>query len=136
MNLDSIVKILKDQKNTGNLSKNKVKGWIGALVAGLLVVITVAILGFKAWRQGKKLSKLLQERDVAAEDTRMAAADASMGPDIAKAEEAAQRALESRERLRAIETKRTELARAHDETVRKIQDITSWDGADSYRRHK
>jgi len=134
MNLDSIVNLLKDQKNTGYPSKNKSKGWVGALVAGLLVVITVAILGFKAWRQGKKLSKLLQERDVAAEDTRMAAADASMGPDIAKAEEAAQRVVESRERLRDIETKRAELAREHNETVQKIQDITSWDGVDSYRR--
>jgi uncharacterized membrane protein YcjF (UPF0283 family) len=115
--------------------KGRHRGWIAAVISGLLVLIAVSILGFRAWLQSKRLAKLLHERDQAAEDARQAVLDAALVSEVAKDEEASRRAAAAVSRLKQLSSDRKELQRAHNETLNSIQDITSWDDVDKYLRN-
>ena len=59
-------------------NKKKKRGGIAAGVAVVVALMVVAILSFRAWRQGKKLAKLLHEKAVAEEKQIQAIRDAKL----------------------------------------------------------
>jgi len=130
---EKLVEIVRDLQ-VKQTSKTSGKGnkWIATLVGGLLVIVIISILGFRAWRQGKKLAKLLHERDQVHEDAHQAALDAIMATGDTEIEEAAQTASQLRKRLRDLEFERARIKQEHHDTVNKIQSITSWDDITKY----
>jgi septal ring factor EnvC (AmiA/AmiB activator) len=51
-------------------------GWVTGLVVAAIAMLVVGALYFRAWRQGRKLAKLLHEKDVAEQEVaRKKAAD-------------------------------------------------------------
>jgi len=107
-------------------------GWIGALVAGIIVIIVTAVFAFIAWKKGKEVSRILHEQAVQEEDAHQARIDII----LSEGEEAAQKALQEAEAARvsieALEEKRQRLEEEHREIRKKIDAITSWDDVDSF----
>jgi len=107
-------------------------GWIGALVAAIIVIITVAVLGFMAWKKGRELSALLHEKATAEEDAHQAKVDVAIAADEDKRRAALAAAAQAAAELEKLEREFQLLEEDHLEIRTRIDALLSWDDVDSY----
>jgi septal ring factor EnvC (AmiA/AmiB activator) len=134
-----------DAKKLGNKLTEWVKGqggkqqkrgkpwsWIAGLVVAAIAMLTIGIMYWRAWRQGKELAKLKHERDVAEQNK----ARAEVEDRVARNEEEAKKLLEEAaaadKRAAAIDAKLKEAADAKTKTDEDIDALKNWRDVDRY----
>ncbi len=127
--VDTALSVVQDNKSKTQTGDG---GWIGALVAGIIVIIVTAIFGYMAWRKGQAMAILLHEKAVKEEQAHQAAIDAV----VAVNEEAVDVAMDAAEVAHAeiirLEAARVVLEEEHAEVIKRIDAITSWSDVDRY----
>jgi uncharacterized membrane protein YhiD involved in acid resistance len=107
-------------------------GWIGALIAAILVMIAAAIFGFIAWSKGKELAKLKHEKAVSEEQEHQANVDSVIAVNEDIRRKALVKAAAAREKTKELEKARVKVEEDHREARKRIDEITSWDDVNSY----
>jgi hypothetical protein len=121
-------------KNQGGQQKDRSAPW--SWVTGLLIAaIAMLVIGFfywRAWRQGKKIAKLLHEKDVAKEKALQADVDAKIGRtnlEAAKRRRAASKAWLEAQRL---EEELNKARKAETRTTEEISALKNWRDIDRH----
>lgn len=113
-------------------SKSGGWGWVTKLLAAAIGFLTVGFLAYKNWKQGKKLAKLLHERDVAVQEKAAA--------ELSKLLESSQKMIDEKRRkiekmtveMAALEFQLEQVENEKLETAKTIDAIKSWDGVDRF----
>lgn len=128
--ISSLQKVVNDYSKSDNKGTNR--GWIGALVVGVFVILLTAVFGFIAWRRGKKLAKLLHEKAVSEEKHHQAQVDAQLAESDEAFNDAISQAVEHQENITRLGQEADELKGQLDDVKKDLDDITSWDDVDRY----
>ena len=116
--------------------KERSNGWIGALVASLVVILVTGILGYLSWRKGKKLAQLLHEKAIEEEKAFSAKVDEQIAELEEERQQAQERILEASTKLEELQKQEEELVRDYNDAQARIKDLVTWDDIDSYLRSK
>lgn len=132
---DKILSVIQSSIKT-NKEKESVGagGWIGAAVAGLLVMIITAVFGFIAWKNGRELSKLKIEKALAEEEEHQERVDSSLLKLETARNDALARADSVKKKIEDLEEKRLQVERDYNEATERISGITNWDDVDALLR--
>ena len=130
-NLDKVLDVIQTNKTEEKETKGN-GGLIGALIAGILVMIITAVFGFIAWRRGKELAKLLHEKAVAEENLHQAGVDATLAKDDTVRAEATTRIEAAQYKIVEIVAQREVLQEEHRAAKQRLDEFTSWDDVDRY----
>lgn len=121
-----VFKKLKGEKGGGK------KGWLIGGIAGGIALIIIGILTWRAFRQGKKLAKLLHEKAVAEEKEIQAVANAKIAESEEKRLEAAKKVEEIRQKIITINESMEEAVSIRDQAKETINEIKTWDDFDKH----
>jgi hypothetical protein len=127
--LDKVLGSIQDNKEKESVGAG---GWLGALIAAILVIIVTGIFGFIAWKRGKEMSKLLHEKAIREEEEHQAKVNADLAETDEVRDEAIKVVNEARRDIAVLEVERREIEEAHREVRARIDAITSWDDVDSF----
>lgn len=129
--LDKLVGVVQNYKQQDSKGSG---GWIAAAIAGIVALISIALLAFNAWKKGKETARLLHEKAVEEEKERQATEDAIIAETREKQDEAAARAMEHLAEVTRLAEEagqvEAERRRAHE----LIDQITSWEDIDELVR--
>lgn len=127
MNLIQSVEKLKDFSK-GNQGTSQ--GWIAALIAGVLAIIVIGVLAFRAWQLSRERAALLHEQRVAEEKAHQASVDmqlASNGAELVAAIEDHDEAVAVVKELRKAAE---DLKQKNQEAKALLEMVVSWEALD------
>ena len=101
-------------------------------IVTVVALLVIAFFYFRAWRYGKKLAKLLHERDVAEQEKEREKVIVVIDENSRQAEEKMKRVAELDKNLEDLESKIDELEKNRTMTNEKIADLKNWDDIDRY----
>lgn len=119
------------QRKEASEENNSSGGWVGALIASILVFVITGVLGFVAWSRGKELAKLKHEKAVREEEAHQARVAAKIAATTERRDEAIARADEAAIRVQELQERRKKLEEDYNEARKRIRDVTTWDGIDA-----
>lgn len=128
--LDKLVGVVQNYKQQDSKGSG---GWIAAAIAGIVALISIALLAFNAWKKGKETARLLHEKAVEEEKERQAEADLAIAASHQERVEATERADEALAEVRRLEEAAQQAAEERRKAHELIDRITSWQDVD-YRR--
>lgn len=121
---------LKGEKGKGGKQRGLIIGGIAAAVAFLII----GLLSWRAFRQGKKLAKLMHEKAVQEELAEQAKANEKIAESEARRLEAVKKVEEIRKKIAGIDEAMKEAESIRDQSKETIDEIKTWDDLDAHLR--
>jgi septal ring factor EnvC (AmiA/AmiB activator) len=113
-------------------AEGKPWGWIVALIASIIVFVSLAIAAYTAWKKGREIAKLKHKIDVDEEKKKQAEADAKLKKQSLARAELEAKALELGTSIEVAKSDIKNLEEERKKLNRKIDRITSWEDLDNF----
>jgi peptidoglycan hydrolase CwlO-like protein len=99
-----------------------------------VAMIIIGLLSFRAWKNGKKMAKLLHEKAVAEEKEIQASADALIADSEEKKKAAAAQAEAIRQKILKINEALQETESVYEQSKETIKEIKTWEEFDRFSK--
>jgi len=132
--VSKLLDVFRSLKGAGKDSKKKSRGAIFAGLAAAVAMIIIGLLSFRAWKQGKKLAKLLHEKAVTEEKAEQAKADEKISESEAKKQAAIKKILEIQKKIAGVDEAIKVAQTTYDQAKETIHEIKNWDELDKLTR--
>ncbi len=126
--IDKLIDWINDKKGNNGGTLSTVLGLIAAGIAFL----TVAYLSWRARRQGKKLAKLLHERDLKAQEKINIEETVKVVKNASRAASLRDKVVDAEVALGVLDSKIKQLKEARNKDVKRIKDLKNWDDVDDF----
>lgn len=134
--MENLINKLLDIFRTLKSKESDGKGRKGVLIGLALSVamIIIGLLSFRAWKNGKKMAKLLHEKAVAEEKEIQASADALIADSEAKKKAAAEQVELLRQKILEINERLQETESIYEQSKETISEIKTWEEFDRFTK--
>lgn len=124
--LDTFKKLKKDDSGNNN---NKT-GIISSVFAGVIAVVIIGILSFRAWKQGKKIAKLQHEKDVNDELAIQKEKEVVLAKNEQDRIASQNEVFRLKEKLKEVDSNISEAKDTYEKAKETIHEIKTWDEYD------
>lgn len=121
-------------KNQGSKQQDRPQpwSWVTGLLVAAIAMLAIGFFYWRSWRQGKKIAKLLHEKDVQEQEAAKAKVDRSVRETNIEAARRRKRASEAYLRAQELDRKVKEASDHRTKTAEEIDALKNWRDVDRY----